>query len=285
MKKVMKYVFMLAVLTTVFVSCKKDEEIPDGKGEVSVKLTDASFPFGFVAEANVGVTKVELKNADGEYVTVFEASSSANTSYNLLDYTNGATATVETQNIDPGVYSRARVTFDAVSVHMNGSIDGEGEDTVFDLSSGLSSSYEVSIDPALEVEEGEHSDVLFDIDANSAFSFHTSIIGEFINLITDITGCSLTLSDQSIRVCDLDQTGAISGKVTVNGSAEENVLVQVNVNGHTLTTHTKSDGTYTFIGVKEGEYTVKVTTSDNEVHQTSVTVTGTETGTCDFSII
>ncbi len=282
----MKYVFMLAVLTTAFISCKNEEEIPDGKGEVGVKLTDASFPFGFVSEANVGVTKVELKNADGEYVTVFEASSSASTTYNLLEYTNGATATVETSDIAPGVYSRARITFDAVSVHMNGNIDGgNGDDTVFDLSEDLSSSYEVSIDPALEVEEGEHSDVLFDIDANSAFSFNTSIIGEFIHMITEISGCSLTLSEQSIRVCDLDQTGAISGKVTVSGDTEENLLVQVNANGHTLTTHTKSDATYTFIGIKGGDYTVKVTTSDNQVHQSSVTVTGTETGTCDFTIL
>lgn len=280
MTNLLKKLVLVTLLISVMYSCEKDDASQNSKGDVNVKLTDAPFPFSFVSEANVGIAKIELKNADGEYVVLFEAS--ANTSYNLLDYTNGATASVTTNSIAAGTYTHAKVTLSGASVVMNGSInDGSSEDTVFDFNSEANGSYEIAIEPQLEVEEGEQSNILFDVDVNETFSFTTiGIFDGWFDLITQIAGCDF---NPAIRVCDLDKTGAITGTLTVDGASYENAQVSLVVDGDTIAAHTKADGTFTFIGIKAGTYEVEMSISNGIVRRNNVTVTGTGTAVTDFS--
>ena len=250
MKNLFKSVLIVAFTIVSFASCDKDENtIPEGQGEVKVKLTDDPFPFNFVTEANVGVAKVELRNATGEYVIVFEGSSS----YNMVGLTNGTTETVATANIEAGTYYQARVTLNAASVHLSNG-------TEFEMTADAQGSYTIDIDPALIVEEGDTSEVLFDLDINDSFEFQGAWIGDWVPTIASILGCSF---DPDFRVCDLDQTGEIEGSVTVSGTALENAYVSVEVNGEEIATQTEANGSFTFIGIEEGTYTVSVETEAN----------------------
>jgi hypothetical protein len=270
MKNLLKKIAMLILVIVVFTSCN-DDDIPSGEGAVSVKITDAPFPFEFVQKANIGIAKVELKNAKGDYVVVFEGSSN----YNMVDLTNGSTKTVARSNIKKGTYGEARVTLNAASVELSNG-------TSYGMNADAQGSYTFSISPAFIVEEGNTSNILFDLDVNESFQFKGSWFGQWINNIANITGCGF---HPEFRVCDLDQTGTIQGKVTVNGSPVKNAYVYVTVNGKKIATHTKADGSYKFIGIKEGNYTVTVKTeADGSASASNIQVKGTGTATCTLEL-
>jgi len=273
MKKLLKFkklVIVVLLFGTLF-SCNDDENIPSGEGAVSIKLTDAPFPFEFVTKANVGIAKVELKNSSGEYVVVFEG----NSSYNMVNLTNGTTKTVGNSNIKKGTYNNARITLNAASVELS---NGKS----FSMNSEAQGSYTVSISPALVVEEGNTSNILFDLNVNNSYQFKGTWFGSWIPNIASITGCTF---DADFRVCDLDQTGSIEGTVKVSGSHKKNVYVYVNVNGHKITTHTKADGSFKFIGIKEGNYTVTAESESGDTGSVSnIKVEGTGTATCTLDL-
>jgi len=273
MKKLLKFkklVIVILVFGTLF-SCNDDDNIPSGEGAVTIKLTDAPFPFKFVSKANVGIAKVELKNASGEYVVVFEG----NSSYNMVNLTNGTTKTVGNTNIKKGTYKNARITLNAASIELSNG-------TSYVMNSDAQGSYTVSISPALIVEEGNTSNILFDLDINDSYQFKGAWLGSWIPNIANITGCNF---DADFRVCDLDQTGSIEGTVNASGTHEENAFVYINVNGKEIATHTKANGSFKFIGIKEGNYTVTAKSETNGTGSVSnVQVKGTGTATCTISL-
>ena len=274
MKNKMKNFIVLVFFVTAIISCNKDEEvgIPDGQGSVKTSITDGPFPFSFVTEANVGVTKVEVKTETGEYVVLFEGSHS----YNMVNLTNGATAEVGTLNIEAGTYKTARITVGNASV----AYEGGGSHTA---TIGAHTTV-VSIEPALIVEEGESSEVLFDVDLGRSFSFGGLMGGmlpEWISSSSFIGSCAF---NPHVRVCDYDRTGRINGTLTVGGANYENAHIYCNVNGENISTHTRANGSFSFIGVPEGTYTVHVTTVDNDVDELEVTVSGTGIAPCNFTI-
>lgn len=255
----------------VFISCNKDEQTIDSQGTVKVKLTDFPFPFDFVTEANLGVAKVELKNAAGDYVVVFEGSSN----YDMTGLTNGNTETVASVNIEDGTYNQARITLDAASVHLSNG-------TEFQMNSDLQESYTVTINPALVVEENDTSEVLFDLDINDSFEFQGAWMGDWIPNIANILGCNF---NADFRVCDLDKTGEIEGTVSVSGTPLAHAYVTVEVDGEQIATQTEADGSFTLIGISEGTYTVSVESeSDGSTSVSNIQVTADGTATCTLDL-
>jgi len=278
MKTIFKKFILLSLLVLVIISCEKDNDtIPDGQGEVKTSITDGPFPFSFVTSANIGVTKVEVKTATGEYVTLFEGSAS----YNMVDLTNGATAEVETSNIEAGTYTQARVTVASASIMFE---SGEGFDSS-ELGGGASGTYTIEIEPALIVEEGESSEILFDLDLGESFTFFGIggiSLPEWVLSSGMIWRCDF---NPHFRVCDRDRTGSISGIVTDEGVSVENANVHIIVDGEIVSTHTESNGTYTFIGVEEGTYIVYVSTADGaSVSVEGISVSGTGNASCNITL-
>ena len=274
MKHSIKLLIAIFVLTGL-VSCEKDQ-ISDGNGRVVVKLTDAPFPHELVTQANIGITKVELKTATGAYVTLFESSEEHGVSYNMVELTNGATTDIEIADIEVGTYVKCRVSIGSASVHFKNS-------SHIDMTVNAGSSYETSIEPALIVEGGKISNILFDLDVNHSFNFHESAglpFGNWIESIENITGCDF---EAHFRVCDLDETGQISGTVTVNGVSAENCYVTVVVGNKEIATHTNHNGRYTFIGIVDGTYNVHVKTKNGEA-SSSIQVSNNDSATCDITI-
>ncbi|MFH1119060.1 MAG: DUF4382 domain-containing protein [Bacteroidota bacterium] len=280
MKTLIQNFLIFTILAGGLASCTDEKQDSDNKGEVNVKLTDATFPFSFVSEANMEIRKIEFRNSEGEYVTVFESEGNTGNRYNLLDYTNGNTATVNRSSLPVGTYTHSRVTFNEASVVMNGSITGSGENSIFNYNNNALGTYEVVCDPYLEVEDSGVSDVLIDIDVNSTFRFQSSFFGlNWFHQITNISGCAC---EPTFRVCDLNRTGKISGNVTYNGVNADNAFITVTLDENQIATHSEANGTYAFIGIKPGSYVVKVELEDGTVSEKTVTVNGTDNSNCDF---
>ena len=193
----------------------------------------------------------------------------------MVKLTNGSTKNVVTTNIKKGTYAEARITLNAASVKLS-------NDTSFDMNADAQGSYTISISPALEVEEGEASDILFDLDINDSFEFNGAWMGDWIPSVASILGCSF---DADFRACDLDKTGKIEGTVTVSGETLENAYVYIEVNDQEIATQTEANGSFTFIGVAEGSYTVSVETEENgSTSVTNIQVSGTGTASCTLEL-
>ncbi len=271
MMNLVKKVVVMSVLIGVLFSCEKDNTIPAGQGAVTVKLTDDPFPFDFVAEANVGISKIELRNTDGEYSTVFEGS----TTVNMVGLTNGETETVVTANLEPGTYNQVRVSLDAASVQLSNG-------TEYEMNADAQGTYSITISPALVIEEGDTSTCLLDLDIDSSFDFQGSWFGQWVSDISNIMGCSF---DADFRACDLDQTGEIQGSVTNGGAIVSGAFVTIEVDGNEVSTQTQEDGSFTFIGIPEGTYTVEVETEGSASGELSnVQVTGNGTANCTITV-
>ncbi len=270
MKKVFKKILFVALFMVAFTSCE-DDNIESGHGTLTVKLTDDPFPFNYVTEANIGVAKIELKNAAGEYVIVFEG----NSNFNMVGLTNGVTKNVVNANIKEGTYSNARITLNAASAKLSNG-------TSFDMNAEAQESYTISINPVLEIKEGSDSEILFDLDISDSFEFTGTWIGNWVPNVASIIGCHF---NAHFRACDLNKTGKIEGHVTVSGNALENAYVYTLVNGEEISTQTEANGSFTFIGVVDGSYTVSVKTETNGTKSVSnVKVNGTETATCSLDL-
>ncbi len=275
MKEMFKKFMMLFLVMAIFISCSDDNDInTDGQGQVKVQLTDGPFPFNFVTQANVEIAKIQLQDSNGALVTVFEGSAA----YNMIGLANGVSTDIATANIPVGTYVEARVTLSDASIKLS-------NNTVFDLNVSTSIQYVFDINPGLVVEDAISSDLLFDLDINDSFQFFGMGGVQFpswINSMDLIQGCNF---NPDFRVCDRDLTGEISGTVTVNGNTEANVQVYIYVDGHRISTHTEADGSFTFVGIPNGTYTVHANTSTNaNVSVANVSVANFGTATCTVTI-
>ena len=274
MKSITKMMLMFILTATVFTACKKDND--DAK--VAVKLTDDPFPMGMVAKAEIGVAKIELKDANGNYVTVFEGDSQVN----MVDYTNGATAEVNVESLPEGTYNEAKITLNAASVTLT-------NNEHFDASASVNHSYTVRVNPAIEVTQGNTEDLLLDLDLSDTFRFSGSFMGGWFNSVADITGIGSCHPD--FRAVSLSHTGSVEGQVVdANGNGVAYAYVSVSYDydgdGHadSVSTICDANGHYAIIGLPEGTYTVEVeadhhanvdvsNVSVNVQHETTVNVT------------
>ena len=248
MKSITKMMLMLILTASVFTACKKD----DDDAKVAVQLTDDPFPMGMVAKAEIGVAKIELKDANGNYVTVFEG----DTQVNMVDYTNGATAEVSVQSLPEGTYNEARITLNAASVTLT-------NNEHFDASASVNHAYTVQVNPAIEVTQGDTEELLLDLDLSDTFSFSGSFMGGWFNSVADITGIGSCHPD--FRAVSLSHTGSVEGQVVdANGNGVAYAYVSVSYDydgdGHadSVSTICDASGHYAIIGLPEGTYTVEV---------------------------
>ncbi len=258
MKTTIKTMMLLMALILSLTACDKD----DNTGTVEVKVTDAPFPFKFVNEAKVKIAKIELKNTDGQYVTVFEG----NSAVNLVNYRNGATANIAVQSIPEGTYKSVKVTVDGAEVKLaNG--------TSFNVDATENATVETMIYPELKIENGQEEQILMDVDLSDSFVFQGSFLGGWIHSITEITGIASFNPD--IRVANLSATGAVSGIVKdENGNpvADAEVYIKFDYNGDgvpdKVSTVTEEDGSFKIIGLPEASYTLTVETEHETVTET-----------------
>ena len=170
---------LLIALNLFLSGCAEDadDRNPDGMGRLTVRLTDAPFPYDEVAEANVTIFKVELRRAsdddyegeEGEsmeddggspFITLMEE----DIAVNLLTLVNGVTEEIADLEIPAGTYDLVRVYVEDASVVLK---DGETYD--LKVPSGAQTGIKVFIKPGVTVSGGLSSDLLLDFDVSKSF--------------------------------------------------------------------------------------------------------------------
>jgi len=274
MKTTVKTMMLLIAMVLTLSSCKKD----DNTGSVQVKVTDDPFPYKFVDLAIVKITKVELKNTDGEYVTVFEG----NAGINLVDHRNGVTSDIAVQAIPAGTYKGVKVTIDGAEIVLSNG-------TNFSVSPSVNSTVETQITPALTVVKNEDQEILLDIDLSDSFTF-SGVMGGWISSVTQITGISSFHPD--IRVANLDLSGAVSGVVKdANGNPVADAEVKVKYDydndgiDEDIVTIADANGYYKILGLPAGTYKVEVETENHgEADIDNVSIQVEQTTTVDVTV-
>jgi len=263
---------MLMILSLT--GCKKD----NNNGDVSVKVTDDPFPVSFVTEANVEIAKIELKNENGEYVTVLESSASTN----MVNYTNGATAEIAVTAIPEGKYSEAKLTMGTASIYLSDS-------RYFNDTASANQSVTVKVSPELEVQSGQSQEILLDLDLSDSFELG-GMFGGWFTSVAQITG--ITSFHPDFRAVSLSKTGSIEGHVTDsqnNAMAYCVVQVAYDYSGDgspdTVSTIADAHGNYKIIGLPTATYEITVKADNHaEVHQQNVQVSISNTTHANITV-
>ncbi len=249
-----KVVVVLIALLGLFQlsSCKKHKD-----GHVAVQLIDDPFPVQFVAEVNVNITKVELRNADTEdYVTVFEG----NGSYNMVDLNNGVTAQISASDIPAGTYDKARITWDGVTVKLS---DGRE----FNFSAGANATAEAEIKPEFNLTANADESILIDLDLAESLDLAGNFVNGIISNVTQILG--IDDFDPDFRVVPLANTGDVEGTVQLQNQsivAYATVKTDYDTDGDNqpddVTTIADGQGHFVIKGLPAGTYEIKAEAQD-----------------------
>lgn len=254
MKKKLIFMFLLTV-TLVLTNCSDDADTGnlEETGRLTVRLTDAPFPYDLVAEANVTVFKVEARKVsendeDMEEESPFIVLMETDVDVNLLDLTNGKTEMLADLEVPAGTYDLIRVFVRGINVVLT---DGRS----FDLKvpSGEQTGIKVFIKPSLTVAGGLSSDLLLDFDVSRSF-----VAKGNIDKVEGITGFNFK---PVIKASNMSTAGTLTGNVSTvleeMSSALEGAQISVFA-ADTLNTSAFSDvdGNYAVMGLSAGAYKV-----------------------------
>jgi len=244
-------ILLVAVIAGLFTACTEDENMDsmNGKGTVSVLLTDAPFPSDQVAEANVLIDRIELRKAEDpeiEDTAEFFIVSEELQEFNLLDLRNGITSQIGEAELEPGVYDQIRLHIVEANVVLN-----DEENTVFDLKipSGTSSGLKINIVNGLEVTGGSTNTLILDFDVSKSF-----VVQGNAKAAKGIKGF---IFKPVIRATVEDVAGAVEGIVTTGeaGTLLPNIPVEILQDTTVVSTAiTDEKGFYAVIGLLPGEY-------------------------------
>lgn len=230
-----------------------DDDFLFNTGSLRVNLTDAPFPFDFVAEANVTIDRLELKLAnEDDDESAFIILSEEERSFNLLDLTNGIIATLVDMQIPEGAYDQLRMRVTASSVLLT-------DDRVFDLKipSASQSGIKVKFPSLLEITEGENNEMLLDFDVSRSFKAQGNVKN-----INTINGFLFT---PVIKATQPKETGELAGTVVDDTNSLPLSGVQISVfAADTLntTTFTDEEGDYMVMGLLPGTYAISAEYTD-----------------------
>ncbi|MBP7936466.1 MAG: DUF4382 domain-containing protein [Phycisphaerae bacterium] len=247
-------------------------------GTLKVLITDKPFPFEYVEQAIVTVTRVEVRpagnagededasgeedEAGGGFVTVFESASGR--SFDLLSLQNGRVDVLAEARLAPGQYSQIRVTVVEGEIRLR-----DGRVFALDVPSGEQTG--IKLRCVFAIEAGEEVALLLDVDLSRAFS---PVPGGAVKHPAEIVGFRFTPS-LACRVVCLDQAASISGCVEdPNGFPIPAVAVTVfDQDVEVSSSVTDEDGTFTLVGLPAGTYRLEFTADgyeDTEVGSVSV---------------
>ncbi|MEX0982813.1 MAG: DUF4382 domain-containing protein [Bacteroidales bacterium] len=245
MKFKMLKVLALLIATTAMISCENVGDNDPTSGTLKIYLTDAPFPTDMVAEANVTITKIDVRKENDDEENPFIILSEEEMSFNLLELANGVIANLVDIDLDSGLYDLVRLHVSEASIMLKDS-------TVYDLfvPSGAQTGIKIFIDPAIEVAGGLTSELMLDFNVSKSFVVQGNPITP-----AGITGF---IFKPVIKASNLTTAGRLAGMVT---DTSDVVIDGVEVSMWTAdtvytTSFTDSTGAYMFLGVDAGTYDV-----------------------------
>ena len=266
---------LLLAISMFFVGCTDNNDNPslDGTGRLVVRMTDAPFPYEWVAEANVTVFKVEARKAEddemeddamemGEASPETEGEESMEDTedspwvvlmeeeipVNLLDLQNGVTQLLADAEVPAGTYNLVRIYVKGVNVVLT---DGRS----FDLKvpSGPQTGIKVFIKPPIAVTSGLTADLLLDFDISRSF-----VAKGNMDSASGISGFNFK---PVIKASNSSTAGSLGGNVSYLEEelpvGIEGALVKV-IAADTVNTSAfaDADGNYMVMGLEAGAYKV-----------------------------
>ncbi|WP_340065843.1 DUF4382 domain-containing protein [Ascidiimonas aurantiaca] len=255
-----KLIFGLLFMTLIFVSCSNSDETTNTEttGRLKVQLTDAPFPYNFLAEANVTVFKVEARRVEDEnsdddakensegypFITLMEEEIEVN----LLELTNGITQQLADLEVPAGTYNLIRIYVKGVNVVLT-----DGSTYNLKVHSGEQTGIKVFIKPGLTVSGGISSDLLLDFDVSRSF-----VVQGNIDTPAGINGF---IFKPVIKASNLSTSGTLFGNVSTLNQETAIPLEGTQISvfaADTLNTtgFTDANGDYTIMGLKAGTYKV-----------------------------
>lgn len=253
-RKILVYLLPM-LLFAAFTSCESDDN-GAANGRLVVHITDEPFPHDLVAEANVTINKVEVRRSDAAEDSPFLVLSEEVVSLNLLDLTNGITATLADLEVPVGEYNLVRLYVDEASVVLN---NGD----VYDLTvpSGAQTGIKVFVEPSIVVAGELTTELLLDVDVNNSF-----VVQGNPDTPAGINGFLFT---PVIRATNLSEAGSLKGFITDTEETRlEGAMVSVFAADTLLTTTFSSyEGNYAILGLQPGEYDVEVSLREYKTEQ------------------
>jgi hypothetical protein len=233
---------LLSIVLLSFIGCQKAGE---ETGHVSILVTDAPFPLEYIEKATVTITRVELRKEGEEeehpFITVWEGSEELN----LLDLRNGIVQELAEVEVPAGAYNLIRMYVEDAGIEVKGY-----DSYSVKVPSGSQTGIKLFIAPSLQVSGGLTTEVLLDFNLEQSF-----VLKGNLNSPAGIKGFNFK---PVIRAENKSTTGTIYGIVSdadqlpVSGATLSLVLSEE----ETRTTSTEGDGSYAFIGIPAGTYSL-----------------------------
>lgn len=232
-------------------------------GLLTVRLTDAPFPFSEVARVDVFVTRVDARSSEpGEdnvaaennegWVTI----ATPNVSYNLLDLAGGVTTNLGADMLPTGTYRGFRLVLDTRQSTITLK-DGTTPDIHWP--SAGQSGIKIKLDKPIElVEDG--TVMTLDFDVGASFVMRGNTVDQGFNF------------KPVVRAVAQDITGSVIGSVrvgSISGAAVSGATVEVLTQGSLITdadpthvvstTATDANGDFRIAFLLPGSYVLRVT--------------------------
>lgn len=268
----------LAMLITVFaVGCGDDSASPgEGNGMLRVVMTDAPFPIGLVAEANVSIERVEMREKGSDDDADFIVLTDVDTVLNLIDLQNGLTATLVELEVPAGDYDEVRVITGDATIILTDSTD-------FDLKvpSGSQSGIKVKVSPVIHVEEGLTTELLLDFDLSKSF-----VVQGNPSTPAGINGFNFK---PVIRAVNASTAGRVQGTVIADAgdSALANVYIVLDADEseEVYEAYTNENGEYVLLGIPTGTYTLRAELEGYETaEQSGISIVAANSTTVNLSL-
>jgi|SRR5687768_13496360 len=275
MKKMRLAIPILVAAAGLATACETSSTpgiITEGDGQLTVKLTDAPFPFAEVKSVDVFVVRIDARPATADSAQAASHSEmsgwttlvSPNALINLLELANGNTLTLGTASLSSGAYRGFRMIIDTdkSSVTLNDNTKPE----VKWPSSGKNG-LKILLDEPVIIPGA--STLVLDFDVGRSFVMRGNSISRNGLLFKPVIHATVVSGDGTGTA---SSTGSIAGTVRADsptGPAVHNATIELLKAGTPITDtnpanvvrggHTDANGNFTLTGVPAGTYVLRVT--------------------------
>jgi hypothetical protein len=235
-----------------------------GTGLLSVRMTDAPFPFSDVSRVDIWVVRVDARKSQPTDAQASDASDQSgwvtvatpNTSVNLLDLRDGKTTNLGATTLATGTYNGFRLVIDPSKSSMTLT---DGTQPAIMFPSAAQSGIKINLDQPISLtENGSVMTLDFDVGRSFVMRGNDARNGFIFKPV--------------IRAVAEDITGSASGSVHANsatGAAVPDATVEVLTAGSLITdsdpthivasTTTNTDGNFSFKFLLPGTYVLRAT--------------------------
>ncbi|MFC1543469.1 DUF4382 domain-containing protein, partial [Candidatus Neomarinimicrobiota bacterium] len=277
-KKLVSLAVVATAVGMIFLSCdslSNDEE--EESGALSVLLTDGPFPSDLVAEANVTIDSLDIREKGTQETTgAYTTLSREQATYNLMDLRNGVTESLVEIDVPEGVYNQIRLYISDATVILK-----DGQEFPLQVPSGVRTGLKIFIAPDIEVLSDITAELLLDIDVSKSF-----VVQGNPRTPGGLTGF---LFKPVLRAVNQSIAGRLTGTVTDTATVANPIPdAQVWVELDTVISNTFTDtlsGAYQLIGLPVGTYTAKATVAGYDtVSVANVEIVAANPTTLDFAL-